>query len=57
MSGHHIIPNDDGSFKSYIDTAIPYLTAIANSTRLGMSAANVTLLNGLQTSWDKTLQQ
>ena len=45
-----MFPTTDADFNSYVDTAIPYL--ITNAPRLGVSTANVTILQGLQGKWD-----
>lgn len=50
MPGNHLFPTIDADFNSYTDTTIPYL--ITNAKRLGISEANVTLIKGLQGSWD-----
>jgi hypothetical protein len=50
MPGAHIFPPADADFNSYVDAVIPYL--VTNAARLGVSADNVTLLNGWQGKWD-----
>jgi hypothetical protein len=55
MPHSHIFPPADADFNGYVDTSISYL--VNNGTRLSISTDNVTLVQGLQSKWDKKLLQ